>query len=222
MTSKIADQVEGSAATDQRREQLLVAAAELIAERGFSDTRISDVARRVGVSPALVIYYFGTKDSLLTAALRAADERFYMTCSAMLERTPALRDRLERLVRLTCVPEGDTDVPGAAWQLYFDLWAQALRHPAVAKDRLEMDARWRGIIASVVRDAIQSGEIDGVDAMEFAVTWAVLLDGLSIQVALKDDVVDPERAFSIAMAFAERDLGLAPRLPAGRRPRLTR
>ena len=43
---------------------------QLIAERGFSETRIADVAQRVGASPALVIYYFGTKDSLLTEALR--------------------------------------------------------------------------------------------------------------------------------------------------------
>ena len=38
--------------------------------------------------------------------------------------------------------------------------------------------------------------------------WAVLLDGLSIQVALKDPIVDPERAFDIAMDFAEQALGL--------------
>ena len=53
---------------------MLVAAAELIAERGFSETRIADVAERVGASPALVIYYFGTKDSLLTEALRYSED----------------------------------------------------------------------------------------------------------------------------------------------------
>ena len=61
---------QGEAVADVRRDQMLVAAAHLIAERGFSDTRIADVADRVGASPALVIYYFGTKDSLLTEALR--------------------------------------------------------------------------------------------------------------------------------------------------------
>ena len=56
---------------------MLAAAAQLIAERGFSETRIADVADRVGASPALVIYYFGTKDSLLTAALRWSESAFY-------------------------------------------------------------------------------------------------------------------------------------------------
>jgi len=194
---------------DQRRDQMLVAAAELIAERGFSETRIADVAKRVGASPALVIYYFRTKDDLLTEALRYSEERFYVECNRMLETTPALRDRLEQLVRLTCVPEGDTEIPGA-WGLWFDLWAQAFRHPLVAKDRLALEKRWRSTIAGVVADGVAGGEIDPVDADDFAVTWAVLLDGLSIQVALQDPIVDPERAFDIAMSFAEQTLGLQP------------
>ena len=49
---------------------MLRAALDVIAERGFPDTRIADVAERVGVSPALVIYYFKTKDHLLTEAMR--------------------------------------------------------------------------------------------------------------------------------------------------------
>ena len=55
---------------EARRVQMLRAAAELVCERGFSETRISDVAKRAGVSSALVIYYFGTRDRLLVDALR--------------------------------------------------------------------------------------------------------------------------------------------------------
>ncbi len=195
---------------DQRREQMLVAAAELIAERGFSETRIADVARRVGASPALVIYYFGTKDDLLTEALRYSEEKFYVVCNEMLASTPGVRDRLEKLVRLTCVPDGDDQLPGA-WGLWFDLWAQAFRHPMVAKDRLALEKRWRSTIEGVVADGVAAQEISDVDTEDFAVTWAVLLDGLSIQVALQDPIVDAERAFRIAMTFAEQALDLPPR-----------
>ena len=53
-------------AGEQRREQMLRAALEVIVERGYADTRIADVAERTGTSPALVIYYFKTRDQLLT------------------------------------------------------------------------------------------------------------------------------------------------------------
>jgi AcrR family transcriptional regulator len=71
---------------DLRREQMLHAAAELIGERGFSETRIADVARRAGVSPALVIYYFSTKDELLTEALRFSERSSYADVAAELGR----------------------------------------------------------------------------------------------------------------------------------------
>jgi AcrR family transcriptional regulator len=55
---------------EQRREQMLRAALDVIVERGYADTRIADVAERTGTSPALVIYYFKTRDQLLTEAIR--------------------------------------------------------------------------------------------------------------------------------------------------------
>ncbi len=197
-----------AAQPDVRREQMLLAAAELIGERGFSETRIADVARRSGVSPALVIYYFSTKDELLTAALRFSEQSFYADVAAQLDRLRGARERLEMLVRTTCVPQGEGEIPGA-WGLWFDLWAQAFRHPEVKKDRIELDQRWRDTIARVVKDGQDGGEIArSVDADAFAITFSALLDGLSIQVALDDPVVDADRAFAIAMAFAARDLGV--------------
>jgi AcrR family transcriptional regulator len=187
---------------------MLGAAALLIAERGFSDTRISDVADRVGASPALVIYYFGTKDHLLTEALRYSETSFYAAAEKMLLATPSLRERLETLVDLTCVPDGAGDLPGA-WGLWFDLWSQAFRQPHVERDRIELDKQWRSMIERVVVDGVRASEIDEVDAEEFAVTFSALLDGLSIQVALRDPVVDPARAARIAMRFASRELGFA-------------
>lgn len=194
-----------AAAPDLRREQMMQAAAAIIGERGFSETRIADVARRSGASPALVIYYFSTKDKLLTEALRYSEDAFYRAVTVQLEALKTARQRLELLVRLTCIPEGDDEIP-CAWGLWFDLWAQALRHPEIAKDRIELDQHWRDTISRVVRDGQAAGEIGDVDPDAFAITFAVLLDGLSIQVALKDPVVDPERAFAIAMKFATREL----------------
>jgi AcrR family transcriptional regulator len=208
MAAKTLDETQATDGSDHRRDQMLVAATELIAERGFSETRIADVARRVGASPALVIYYFGTKDSLLTAALRYSEEQFYTSCAEMLQKTSKIHDRLENLARMTCVPDADDGITGT-WGLWFDLWAQAFRHPDVARDRVELERRWRTTIEDVVKQGIEAGEVDAVDAEQFAVDWGVLLDGLSIQVALRDERVHPERAVEIAMRMAERELNLA-------------
>ncbi len=190
---------------EARRVQMLRAAAELICERGFSETRIADVAKRAGVSSALVIYYFGTRDRLLVDALRYSEESFYEAAEQMLAEVPSLRERLSLLIQWTCVPGGrDDEIPGA-WGLWFDLWAQAFRHDEVKAGRVELDARWRRMIV----DAVESAELDAeVDARMFALEFSALLDGLSIQVALEDPEVDSEVAYDIAMRFAERELNL--------------
>jgi AcrR family transcriptional regulator len=195
------------AVADVRRDQMLAAASTLIAERGFSDTRIADVAKRVGASPALVIYYFGTKDSLLTEALRWSERSFYAAAEDMLKSTEKLRDRLEVLLDWNLVVDKQQDVAGD-WGLWFDLWAQAFRHPEVKKDRAELDAQWRDLIARIVQDGIDNGEIQKVDVHEFAVMWSSLLDGLVIQVSLDDPVVTPTLARKVALNIADKELGI--------------
>lgn len=189
---------------EARRVQMLRAAAELICERGFAETRISDVAKRAGVSSALVIYYFGTRDRLLVDALRYSEESGYEAAERMLAEIPSLRERLSLLIQWTCVPGAENEIPGA-WGLWFDLWAQAFRHDEVKAGRVELDARWRRMIA----DAVESVDLDSaVDAKMFALEFSALLDGLSIQVALEDPEVDSKVAYDIAMRFAERELNL--------------
>ena len=191
---------------EARRIEMLRAAAKLICERGFGDTRIADVAKRAGVSSALVIYYFGTRDRLLVDALRYSEESFYEAAEEMLAEVKSLRDRLSLLIQWTCEPDRDNEIPGF-WGLWFDLWAQAFRHNEVKAGREGLDARWRKMIV----DAVESAELDTeIDVRMFALEFAALLDGLSIQVALEDPEVDSDLAYLIAMRFAERELNLAP------------
>ncbi len=200
----MADPAPATENNEARRVQMLRAAAELVCERGFAETRISDVAKRAGVSSALGIYYFGTRDRLLVDALRYSEASFYEAAERMLAEIPSLHERLSLLVQWTCVPEAENEIPGA-WGLWFDLWAQAFRHDEVKAGRIELDARWRRMIA----DAVESADLDAdVDARMFALEFSALLDGLSIQVALDDPEVDSKVAYDIAMRFAERELSL--------------
>lgn len=60
------------AADPAAREALLDAAVSLIAERGVAATSSLDIARRAGLTPAMINYYFRNRDQLLDAVV---DER---------------------------------------------------------------------------------------------------------------------------------------------------
>ena len=64
--------------TDERRRQILEAAAELFAHRGFAGTTTREVAAVVGTTETVLFRHFPTKESLYTAILehRIPEETF--------------------------------------------------------------------------------------------------------------------------------------------------
>jgi AcrR family transcriptional regulator len=193
-------------AADQRREQMLRAALEVIAERGYADTRIADVAERTGISPALVIYYFKTKDQLLTEAIRYLENVWYADGQRRMAELSTDAARIEEIVAMSCLPEADAE-PRSSWTLWLDFWALAARNPGVGTLRRDDDERWRELISSLVVSGQKAGEFREVDPDSFAILLSALLDGLAIQIALDDPVVGPDRAFEVCMRFIADQLG---------------
>lgn len=193
--------------TKDRHHEILDAAARVITERGLADTRISDVAEAAGVSPGLILYYFESKDRLLSEALTYANDQFYLRMSREIRRISSAREQLRRLV--------DLSVPGYLaeygkldeWALWIEVWVRALRDPQMAKDRELLDQRWRQSIADIVRAGQASGEFAAGDADELALRLGSLIDGLAIQVAMNDSQVTPERMHRACMEVAANLIG---------------
>ncbi len=185
-----------------RRPAILKAAAEVIAERGVIGTRIADVAERAGTSAPGVLYWFDTKDELLTEALSFADDRFYEELHGELAELDGARARMTRIIEVWPA-EGDDEAV-----LWMELWVRALRDPEVKAARERLDGRWRAAIADVVREGQATGDFGSVDADEFALTLGALMDGFAIQLALRDPAVTPERVYGHCMALVQERLGL--------------
>ncbi|MHB8189494.1 MAG: TetR family transcriptional regulator C-terminal domain-containing protein [Ferrimicrobium sp.] len=204
--------------SDIRKAQILAAAVDVIIDRGFSETRISDVAERAGVSPALVVYYFKTKARLLSEAMRQSENDWYAETARRATGIGSAADRLEEIVAMTCLPPDDQwsleprpatePVLDDSWILWLDLWSQALREPLLRRVREEFDEHFRETIRHIVRDGVAAGEfITTDDEDDFAISYAALLDGFAIQIALDDPTVGAQRAFNLAMHYASQQLG---------------
>ena len=193
---------------DQRRAQMLAAALQIISERGYAETRITDDAERAGVSPALVIYYYKTKDQLLTEAIRYYEDTWFALGQARIANLPTAAARLAELVAMTCLADAGPELNDSR-QLWLDFWAQAARNEAAASLRRKADQRWRDAIASLVRIGQDAGEFSDVEPGSFAICLSALLDGLTVQLALGDPVVDEGRAFELAMRFVASQLGFS-------------
>ncbi len=192
-----------------RHQEIVEAAAQVITDRGLAETRIQDIADRCGVSPGLILYYFGSKDRLLVEALTYANDQSYLRMSRELRKMPAASERMDRLIQLS--------VPGLLpeyslldeWALWLEIWVRALRDPQMAKERENLDRRWVQSISEVIRYGRQTGEFpsDAVDADDIAMEFGAMVDGLAIQVLLNDTVMTPVRMHDICLDVARRLIG---------------
>ncbi len=173
----------------ERREELLRAAVGQIEERGVVAVRIADVAAALGVSNALVLYHFSTKEKLVAAAFAYAAEGDLTRLRKLLgRRTTALR-RLRAAVRWYA-PTGQAK----GWRLWIEGWAAALREPALREVTRDLDRQWKAAITEVIAEGVAAGEFRCADPAGTALRLTALLDGLAVQMTAYSGGVSRARA----------------------------
>ena len=180
MAGKLATrtQAERRAAT---RAELLAAAEQRIAERGFSDASLADIAGAAGVSKGAIYHHFQSKDELLLALL---EQRF--------------EERIAAVARIAVAPGAEAtqrlvdEIPvDRRWTLLFlEFVIRAAR-----EDRFRVELRGRldrlrehsarGIEAFLEREGIEPD----LGAEELALAVAALGNGLAIEA-----LIDPGRS----------------------------
>ncbi len=187
----------------ERREELLRAAIEQISARGVAALRIADVAAALGVSSALVLYHFSTKERLVAAAFtHAAEDDLARLRKLLGRRTSALR-RLRAAVRWYA-PTGQAK----GWRLWIEGWAASLREPALREVTRELDRQWKAAIAEVIADGVAAGEFPCPDPDGAALRLTALLDGLAVQLTSYTGAVSRTRALRWVDEALARELGL--------------
>jgi AcrR family transcriptional regulator len=190
-------------AKGKEREAIVVAAAaQAIAERGLANVRFADVAERAGMTIGHVSYYFPSKIELLMRAITANEEQHWSSVELALAKVPDPWKRLDKLLDVAA-STGPRD-PG--WVLWFQLWLESALDADVARDHHELDARWRGILAEVIRYGVEKGAFVSADPRQDALLLSSLVDGLSIQVTLGSPEVGRARMTRLLKASARQML----------------
>jgi AcrR family transcriptional regulator len=79
------------------RDEILKAAIELFANRGFHETSMSEVAREAKVSKALIFWHFKTKEELFLAVLNKLLEPYVIDFAEESEKLDA-REQIKKLI----------------------------------------------------------------------------------------------------------------------------
>lgn len=176
-----------------RKHQIVDAAARTIAQKGYADASIKEIATEAGlVAPGLIHYYFKTKEAILREVMhrnrRLYEAHFDDLFAESAADTPFENDA-------SASGRDEPEEHGPEWyKLRYELFAQGLRNRELSGDVAELLRVGREGISNVL-----AGTLDGLDAEENEALSAVLLacfDGLALQKLLQPEL-DLERAYAL-------------------------
>ncbi|MEV0262904.1 TetR/AcrR family transcriptional regulator [Streptomyces sp. NPDC050617] len=165
---------------EDRRQAILEATWQLIAERGFHAVRIADIAKVCGTSTGTVHYYFPGKNDVLTAALKYCVEQAFNRQSVELKSIDNAHERLLKLIDMQLPRVGRVR---DEWSIWLQYWAEAVVRPEFRPAHNEFYARWHEAVVRTVRRGTRQGVFrSDADPENVALRLTALTDGAAIQV----------------------------------------
>ncbi|MDQ6833445.1 MAG: TetR/AcrR family transcriptional regulator [Chloroflexota bacterium] len=180
---------------DERRQELVLAAYSLIAERGFEGLRTRDIAARAGVNIATLHYYFATKEDLIRGVVDYIEQQFAEQNAYIQSQGATAREQLH--AELWHALEIKRDRPELQIVLH-ELFLRSLRDKAIHNIYRGMDTSWHIALMEIVSTGITEGSLRAdLDVDATASTIIAFIKGTSIQLAR-----EPE-TFPYARVIAE-------------------
>src|SRR3954452_16440821 len=183
-----------------RREQILDAAVELFAQRGYRGSGLLELAERVGMTHAGILHHFGTKEVLLRAVMARRDEILDRQAGDLEGKGIAglrdIRDPFEPpvLTRLATVLRTENLDPGEPLHDYFVAGNQRVR--ALVADEIR-----RGQLAGEIRTDVDP-DIKAIEIVAFSI-------GIETQWLLEPDTIDRAHVFRSFLRSLLSDLAPA-------------
>lgn len=113
--------------TPDRREQILCAAMNCFAKRGFHQTSMHDISAEAGISVGLIYRYFENKEAVISAMADRYKEEIQQVLESA-RQAPTLLESMEILFTAHCCESS----PKVVSAFVVDLYAEASRNPHVA------------------------------------------------------------------------------------------
>ena len=183
----------------RNRDEVLAAAARVVAERGIDQTRFADVSDEAGVPISTLQYYFGSREDLILAVFDHAWRVEHEALAAALAETADPWDRITLLVSTGL--EGFAGTDDVRGRLLLEAVRMGIRDPETRADVLTDYTAWR----SLLTEAIEAGRADGsfsptAPATTIALVALALVDGAGLPLALDDPALDESAAVDLVLS----------------------
>jgi AcrR family transcriptional regulator len=175
---------------DERREQIVGAAARVIAREGMEAATVRRIAAEAGHSSGVLDHYFSGKADILLQALQLSHARIRARVLAAMEGHCGLAAL--RILLLDNLPLDDARLDETRLEMQF--WGLSTTDDELRAQQAAMAQELRKAVRKRVREAISAGELrEEVDAETASDRLLAFVDGLSVRAVLHPDRFPPNR-----------------------------
>lgn len=176
--------------SEERRGQILEAAAAVFARRGFHESRMDDIAAEAGVSKGTLYWYFESKDDLIQTLLDRMIEQEIAQAETFMEMDIPTSEKMERL---TDVVVEDIKRMKPLMPILFEFFSLMMRRNTIKEVLGGYYQSYIDAMLPIVEDGIQRGEFKKVDPEEVTIAIGSIIEGTIFLWAALPEVVDIER-----------------------------
>ncbi len=163
--------------SEERREQILSAAANVFARLGVRESRMDDIVAEADLSKGALYWYFKSKDDLVAAFIERVFARAIENFRELLKIELPFRDRLNEIARGVAADIHEVTRVRSVVLEYYALPARDERVRARVRDYI---ATFIDLSATMIRDAIQRGECRATDPRRTAISLEAMYEGLTL------------------------------------------
>jgi AcrR family transcriptional regulator len=169
--------------SEERKAQIIQAAMICLARQGYRQTTMDDIVRESGLSKGTLYWYFPSKDDLFLAILDVWMGELAQAIGMPVATDPTAQRLQAWVSAFTRFAQADPD----RVRLIIEFWAEVHRSRGI-EERLGQVYEERALLlAGIVRQGIERGELRAVDATSVAHAFLAVYDGLLLQQILMPD-----------------------------------
>jgi AcrR family transcriptional regulator len=176
--------------SEERKEQILDAATEVFAQKGFDHARMDDIVKETGLSKGALYWYFKSKDDIIFGIMDRIFQLEFRELEGLKETDSGAAEALRAFAEVAIK---DINRMLRFMPVTYEFLALAFRTKLVQKAIKQYMTNYVSILDPMIQSGIDNGEFKKVNASDVSAAVGAIIEGTVLLWVYDHTLIDPEK-----------------------------
>ncbi|HOL16854.1 MAG TPA: TetR/AcrR family transcriptional regulator [Bacillota bacterium] len=180
----------------QRQKEIIWALYDCLAEKGHEKVTVKEIARRAGLAPGIIHYYFDSKDQIVVRLAEALLDKYSSLLTAAIAKAASPEEKLIKAI--DCIVD-NMILERTINRVFFNLLQMSYEREELGLAAQKMFEKYRGFFEKIFEDIAAPRE-----KKLLAAELVALTEGISIQVMVDPGAFDRDTVRRLIIESCKR------------------